>query len=142
MASQTVLSAPPSLQPEEPSVITELVGLVENTAPKVAKPKVSNHIASKQLTRLNQEIVNLDGSASMGDLFAMAARLAGQAIEAAGEVQSAAREADDMREVLDFWYHLRNFLYVAAFDFRGGNNSVAEALVARRLLEKTSGVSR
>jgi hypothetical protein len=97
---------------------------------------LSKRIRSTQLDKINLEIEKIPDSLTINRVFVLGARLAEEALEAAAEIQPLTTADDDLTEVTRFWYHLRDFLYVAAADFRGNNNSLAEALVTRRLMQR------
>jgi hypothetical protein len=93
---------------------------------------------SPQLQGLNEKIARLAAIAPWADIyrsFSATAQLAGEAIEAAKELQE--MPGTDRRlldPVLNFWCQVRNFNCSAALAVVGENRTLAEALVAFRLL--------
>ena len=92
----------------------------------------------RQLACVNRKIaerVTNSSNAHVHAIFAEAAFLAGKAIEAATEMQRMPdMSAEAFAETLDFWRRVRDHAETAALDSLGGNSTLAEALVAFRLL--------
>jgi hypothetical protein len=71
--------------------------------------------------------------------LALATRLADQAIEAAEELrQLPGTSRETLKPTLDFWYRVRDCNHRAALAVIGGNESLAEALVAFRFLRNVT----
>ena len=96
-----------------------------------------------QLACVNRKIaerVTDSSNAHVHAIFAEAAFLAGRAIEAATELQRMpGMSAEVFAETLDFWLRVRDYAGTAALDSLGGNSTLAEALVAFRLLHQQLG---
>lgn len=94
--------------------------------------------STSQLACVNRKIaeqITHRPNANVHAIFANAAFLAGEAIEAATELAhmpGASTEA--FAETLEFWHRLRDYAGTAALDCLGGNNTLAEALVTFRFL--------
>jgi DNA invertase Pin-like site-specific DNA recombinase len=93
---------------------------------------------SPQLRCLNEKISRLAGSKPYGDfyhVFSLAARLAGDALEATQELQL--MPGIDIRAfdpASAFWHRVRDYSAAAALNCVGGDQTLAEALVTYRLL--------
>lgn len=138
MATQNSTLSFPSAQPftRLNRTIADLTDLVEQHVPAPSSP----HSRSRQMSAINGEISNQDESSRIAAVFSLAASIAGAAIEAVSDVQAEPEtEKAELAETLKFWFTVRDCMLVAALDCRGGNNSLTEALVARRLIEKCEG---
>jgi hypothetical protein len=93
---------------------------------------------SPQLACVNRKIaeqITRSPNAHVHAIFANAAFLAGQALEAATELQQMpGASAEAFAETLEFWHRLRDYAGTAALDCLGGNHTLAEALVTFRFL--------
>jgi hypothetical protein len=93
---------------------------------------------SPQLRCLNEKISRLAGTKPYGDfyhVFSLAARLAGDALEAAQELQlMPGIDVQTFGGALQFWHCVRDYNGAAALNCVGGNQALAEALVTYRLL--------
>jgi hypothetical protein len=93
---------------------------------------------SPQLRCLNDKISRLAGTKPYGDfyhVFSLAARLAGNALEAAQELQELPGiDVHAFDPAHTFWHRLRDYNGAAALNCAGGNQTLAEALVTYRLL--------
>jgi len=91
-----------------------------------------------QLRCINEKIASLAAVKPFGDcydLFALAAHVAGEAIEAATELkQMPGIDVEGFRDALNFWHRVRDYNGTAALDCVGGNQTLAEALITFRLL--------
>jgi hypothetical protein len=103
--------------------------------------RLAKRLCSLSLESQNQEIANLAATAPHGnirDVFALAAHLAGEAIEGATALQRE-RATGDFAPTLEFWHRLRDYAGTAALNCGGANQSLAEALVTLRFLQKAAG---
>ncbi len=96
-----------------------------------------------QLQCVNEKIARLAAMKPWGDVYgalALAARLADEAIEAAQELQQLPGTSGRvLQPTLQFWYRVRDCNHKAALAVAGGNQSLAEALVAFRFLRNAAG---
>ncbi len=95
---------------------------------------------SAQLLAINKQIEQLATRKPYGDIygvFALAAHLAGEAIELAKAAQQ--KEPDRFKPALDFWYAFRDYALVASLNCAGGNQSLAEGQVTLQLLQNAGG---
>jgi hypothetical protein len=95
---------------------------------------------SAQLLSINQQIAQLATRKPYGDIygvFALAAHLAGEAIDLAKEAQQ--KEPERFQAALDFWYAFRDYALVASLNCGGGNQSLAEAQITLHLLQNAGG---
>jgi hypothetical protein len=92
-----------------------------------------------QLQCLNEKIARLAAVKPWNDIyccFSLTAQLAGEAIEAAEELQQMpGTDRRTFEPVLSFWHRVRDYNYAAALAVAGGNQTLAEALVTFRLLQ-------
>jgi hypothetical protein len=92
-----------------------------------------------QLRCLNEKISRLAAIRPWADVyrsFSIAAQLAGDAVNAAEELQQMPGVNQQVLvPALAFWYRVRDFNHVAALNVVGGNQDLAEALVTFRLLQ-------
>ena len=104
--------------------------------PPPKQPIVS--LARSQLDCVNQKIAELitrNPQGNVRDVFALAAHLAGEAIEAATELQQMPGiDVEGFRDALNFWHRVRDYNGTAALNCVGGNQTLAEALITFRLL--------
>ena len=95
--------------------------------------------ADCRVKTVNRNIVRLAESpagASAYLVFATAAKLAGEAVQAAAELRSLHRaDAAKFDEVIEFWHRVRDYTGSAALACGGGNQTLAEGLVAFLLLQ-------
>lgn len=96
-----------------------------------------------QLQSINEKIAGLasvkPGGADLYDTFSRAARLAGEAIEAAAELQHVPGiNPRALRDALNFWHRLRDYNGTAALNCVGGNQTLAEAMVTFHLMRRRS----
>jgi hypothetical protein len=95
--------------------------------PRATQLACVNRKISEQITRRPNAHVHA--------IFSNAAFLAGNAIEAATELQQMpGASAETFAETLEFWYRMRDYAGAAALSCLGGNNTLAEALVTFRFL--------
>ena len=91
-----------------------------------------------QLECVNQKIADLVMSKPHGQVrgvFALAAHLAGEAIEVATELQHLPGiDAKALRDPLNFWHRVRDYTGTAALNCAGGNQTLAEALITFQFL--------
>ena len=95
---------------------------------------------SALLLSINQQIAQLATRKPYGDIygvFALAAHLAGEAIELAKEAQQ--KEPDRFQAALEFWYAFRDYALVASLNCGGGKQSLAEAQITLQLLQNAQG---
>lgn len=93
---------------------------------------------SAQLRSINGQIARLSAVKPYTDIrgtFAFAARLAGDAIAAAEEIQKMPGDAETFQPTLEFWHRVRDYNYAAALACGGGNQTLAEATVALLFLQ-------
>ena len=97
---------------------------------KSTRTQVAARRAS-QLHSLKEEIGQLGARKPGRDIhrsFAVAARLATQAIEAAEDLQRAtSANIGSLESTLLFWYRLRDYNYAAALMVAGGNQTLEDA---------------
>jgi hypothetical protein len=74
--------------------------------------------------------------------FALAARLAGQAIDAATELVETCQYSHEAEETLLFWHRMRDFNGTAALMCIGATQNRSEEIVARCLRGEKTGRSR
>jgi len=95
-----------------------------------------------QLRCVNEKIARLAAMKPWGDIYAtlaLSARLASEAIEAAQELQQLpGTNGRALRSTLDFWFRVRDCNHRAALAVVGGNQSLADALVAFRFLKNAA----
>lgn len=96
-----------------------------------------------QLRCINEKIASLAAIKPFGecyDLFALAAHVAGEAIEAATELQQMPDiDVEAFRDALNFWHRVRDYAGTAALNSAGGNQTLAEALITLKLLRSIGG---
>jgi hypothetical protein len=73
--------------------------------------------------------------------FALAARLAGKAIDAATELLETSQDSDVVEETLLFWHRVRDFNGTAALMSVGATQNRSEEIVARCLRGEKTGRS-
>jgi hypothetical protein len=92
-----------------------------------------------QLQSLNEKIARLAAISPWAGIyhsFSTTAQLASDAIEAAAELQRMpGTDAHVLEPALGFWHQVRNYSCGAALAVTGENRTLAEALVAFRLLK-------
>jgi hypothetical protein len=104
--------------------------------------RLPKRLSSPRLESQNQEIANLAATAPYGkirDVFALAAHLAGEAIEAATVLQRE-HAKEDFAPTLEFLHRLRDYAGTAALNCAGGNQTLAEARVTLQFLQNAAGV--
>jgi hypothetical protein len=96
-----------------------------------------------QLRSVNGKISQLTAQKPWADIYAafsLVAQLAAGAIDTAEELQQMpGASVGILQPTLDFWCRVRDSNYAAAMACAGGNQSLAEALVAFRFLVNTAG---
>jgi hypothetical protein len=95
-----------------------------------------------QLRCLNEKIASLAAVKPFGDcydLFALAAHVAGDAIEAASGLQQTAGDVKAFQDALNFWHRVRDYTGTAALNCAGGNRTLSEALITFSLLRSIGG---
>lgn len=95
-----------------------------------------------QLESTNERIAYLVGQrrgSKLFHIFSGAARVAGEALEAANELrQVLGIDAKALDEAIEFWNRVRDFNGAAALNCIGGCQSAPEAMITLRLLSARS----
>lgn len=76
------------------------------------------------------------------EAFALAARLAGKAIDAATELLETSQDSHEAEETLLFWHRMRDFNGMAALMCVGATQNRSEEIVARCFSGRENGRSR
>jgi hypothetical protein len=96
-----------------------------------------------QLHSVNRKISQLTAQKPWADIYAafsLTAQLAALGIESVEELQQMpGASVGILQPVLDFWHRVRDSNYAAALACAGGNQTLAEALVAFRFLRNVGG---
>jgi hypothetical protein len=96
-----------------------------------------------QTQAVNEKIARLVAVKPWGDVysaFSLAAHLATEAIESATELQQMpGASSRELQLTLEFWYRIRDFNRAAALACAGGNQTLVDALVMFRFLQKSAG---
>jgi hypothetical protein len=97
---------------------------------------------AQQLACVNEKISKLVATKPQSDIygvFALSGRLARQAIDTALEIEKLPGvDLQQIQPVLNFWYRLQDYSRTAALCCAGGNQTLAEALITLRFLQRVA----
>ena len=97
---------------------------------------------AQQLDCVNGKIAKLVADKPQSDIygvFALSGRLARQAVDTALEIEKLPGiDVEQIQPVLNFWYRLSDYARTAALCCAGGNQTLAEALITLRFLQRAA----